>query len=78
MTRVTSFGFGKRQYVQSSAEEQADRAEAVVVEEDKGEGSSSGKAKGWGKDPEIVRESSHPVKRGYDSLSALYRPSAEV
>ncbi len=57
MTRITSFGFGKRQYVQSSAEEQADRAEAPPVEEDKGEGpSSTGKAKGWGKDPEIVRE----------------------
>lgn len=64
MTRTTSFGFGKRQYVASTAEEHAGKGKgdftSPAPNDGNGEGdvnAEAGPSKGWGKDPEIIRQS---------------------
>ncbi len=52
MTRTTSFGFGKRQYVASTAEEHADKGQFDFSPD---VNADAGPSQGWGKDPEIIR-----------------------
>jgi hypothetical protein len=64
MARFTNIGLPRKTFVASAAEEaeRVDKDDAPAPAPAKGaDGSSSGKRKGWGRDPEIASESFCPA-----------------